>query len=378
MALPPLKIVISATTTALDKSLTKTKANLAKFAKIAKAAMVAVAAAVVAAAGALAVLAKRSFAVIDSQAKLARSLKTSVASVQILGRAAELAGVEMGQLNMAAIALDRRLSQAATGTGPAVDALARLGLTAQELADIDLDKRVSLINDRITELVPSTQRAAVAAALFGDRAGFAIQRLDSATIAQAAEEMRALGVIVSDIDAAQIERTNDAVSQLSLITEGLGNQIAVKVAPALERFSHLLTESAKEGGLLSSIISGLVGTFNGLVIGAEFVGRAVANIWPIAKEVFTRFMDLLSGVGSSVRAVGYEIASMFDSTGESAGHAGDSWAEASSAFEDATAPLEDHQGHLGRHGIRHCRRRQGCRDGGRRRGGAWQCRRQDQ
>ena len=61
MALPPLKIVISATTTALDKSLTKTKANLAKFAKIAKAAMAAVASAVVAAAGALAVLAKRAF-----------------------------------------------------------------------------------------------------------------------------------------------------------------------------------------------------------------------------------------------------------------------------------------------------------------------------
>ena len=176
--------------------------------------------------------------------------------MQILGRAAELAGVEMGQLNMAAIALDRRLSQAATGTGSAVKALKRLGLTAEELADLDLDKRVSLINARITELVPSTQRAAVAAALFGDRAGFAIQRLDPATIAQATEEMRGLGVLVSDIDAAQIERTNDAVSQLSLITEGLGNQIAVAVAPAMESFAVALANSAKEGGLLNSVISG--------------------------------------------------------------------------------------------------------------------------
>jgi hypothetical protein len=339
MALPPLKIVVTATTAALDKSLTKTKANLAKFAKLAKAAMVAVGAAVVAAAGALAVMAKRSFEVIDSQAKLARSLKTSVASVQVLGRAADLAGVDLGQLNMAAIALDRRLSQAATGTGPAVDALGRLGLTAEGLADIDLDERVALINTRITELVPSAERAAVAAALFGDRAGFAIQRLDADTIAQATEELRELGVIVSDIDAAQIERTNDAVSKLSLITDGLGNQLAVKVAPALERFADGLAESAKEGGFVSSVISGLAATFNGLVIGAEFIGRAIANIWPIAKEVFGRFQLLLTSVGDSVAAVGYEIAALFDNSGQAGADAAYNWAKAGIAFEDATAPL---------------------------------------
>ena len=64
---------------------------------------------------------------VDAQAKLAQSLGTTVASIQVLERAGELAGVAMSGIEQATKDLTRRLSQAAAGAGPAADALGRLG-----------------------------------------------------------------------------------------------------------------------------------------------------------------------------------------------------------------------------------------------------------
>jgi hypothetical protein len=57
---------------------------------------------------------------VDAQAKLAQSLGTTVASIQTLERAGELAGVSMSGIEQATKDLTRRLSQAAAGSGPAV------------------------------------------------------------------------------------------------------------------------------------------------------------------------------------------------------------------------------------------------------------------
>ena len=77
--------------------------------------------------------------VIDSQAKLAQSLGTTVASIQTLERAGELAGVAMSGIEQATKDLTRRLSQAAAGGGPAAQALERLGLSASDLLALSLD-----------------------------------------------------------------------------------------------------------------------------------------------------------------------------------------------------------------------------------------------
>ena len=93
---------------------------------------VAAAAAVAAATAAGVAMIRSGLQTVDAQAKLAASLDTTVASIQVLERAGEMAGVSMGQVEQAAMQLTRRLSQAAAGTGPAVDALTRLRLSAAD------------------------------------------------------------------------------------------------------------------------------------------------------------------------------------------------------------------------------------------------------
>ncbi|MBV6637780.1 MAG: hypothetical protein KI788_17965, partial [Mameliella sp.] len=137
---------------------------------------------------------KSSLATVDAQSKMAQSLGTSTRSIQILTRAADRAGISTGELEQISRQLTKRLSEAAAGGGPAAKALDRLGISVSDLADMDLDQKILKINKAIEDNVPAAERAAVATAIFGSRAGLVAGRLDPATIAAAAEEMEKFGV----------------------------------------------------------------------------------------------------------------------------------------------------------------------------------------
>ena len=209
---------------------------------------------------------------VDAQAKLAQSLGTTVASIQTLERAGELAGVSMSGIEQATKDVTRRLSQAAAGTGPAANALDRLGLSGNELIALPLDQRVGAINAAIEEFVPAAERAAVAGQIFGEEGSIAMSRIDTATLRQATEDVLAFGVVVSEQDADQIERTNDAISRLGLIWRGLSNQLAFAAAPALEAVANAMAAVASRTGPLGIAIRGLFDNIGRLTTYAATLG----------------------------------------------------------------------------------------------------------
>ena len=77
-----------------------------------------------AAAAAGVAMVRSGLATVDAQAKLAQSLGTTVESLQVLTWAGELAGVSMGEIEQATKELTTRLTEAASGPGSAVGALA--------------------------------------------------------------------------------------------------------------------------------------------------------------------------------------------------------------------------------------------------------------
>ncbi|ATX65519.1 phage tail tape measure C-terminal domain-containing protein [Roseinatronobacter bogoriensis] len=261
--------------------------RLAGFARRVK---LAAAAAVAAATAAGVAMIRSGLQTVDAQAKLAASLDTTVASIQVLERAGDLAGVSMGQVEQATIQLTRRLSQAASGTGPAVEALRRLRLSAEALQRLPLDARIATIQEALSQFVPEAERAAIASQLFGDRAALVFGRIDSATLRQATQDVRDFGVVVSDQDAAQIERTNDAISRLGLIWRGLSNQLAVAAAPALEAVANAMAAVARTTGPLGMAIRGLFDNLGRLVsiagtFAAFMAGRWVAGLAAAALSV---------------------------------------------------------------------------------------------
>jgi hypothetical protein len=290
----------------------------------------AAAAAAAFAAGAAAMI-RSGLQVIDNQAKLAASLGTTVESIQVLERAGDLAGVSMGEIEQATIQLTRRLSQAAAGTGAAVGALERLKLTSQELQRLPLDQRIAAIQEALARYVPEAERAAVASQLFGDRAALTFLRIDTATLRTATQDVRDFGVVVSQQDAAQIERTNDAISRLGLIWRGLSNQLAVAAAPALEAVANALAAISRTTGPLGQAIRLLFDNLGRLAsIAAAFVGlmagRFVASMVVAAVSVrglatalvFLRGAIIRTGIGALVVAAGeliYQFGRLVQATG---------------------------------------------------------------
>lgn len=266
-----LRVTLGLDNKAFKSGLSGSRADLKVFA--ARAAKIVAGLTVTAGAGLLA-LGNRARTEIDAQAKLAQSLQTTTSSIQVLARAGELAGVEMAGIEQATKDLTRRLSQAADGGGPAAEALDRLGLSATDLMEMPLDQRVSEINGAIEEFIPAAGQAAVAGKLFGEEGSIAMSRIDPDTLRQANEELARFGVLVSESEADQIERTNDAISQLGLITQGLGNQVAVATAPALERMADGIATLFERGSFLSNVITGLAANLDTIVMTAGIAAGA--------------------------------------------------------------------------------------------------------
>jgi hypothetical protein len=266
----------------------------------------ALAAMTAAAAAAGVVMIRTGLDMIDAQAKLAQSLDTTVASIQVLERAGGLVGVAMTGIEQATKDLTRRLSQAAAGTGPAVAALDRLGLSATDLMALPLDERIGQINQAIEDFVPTAERAAVAGQLFGEEGSIAMSRIDSATLRQATQDLRDFGVVVSEQDADQIERTNDALSRLGLIWRGVSNQLAVAAAPALEAVANALAAMARTTGPVGIAITMLFDNIGRLTTyAATFValmaGRWVAGLAAAALSVSTLATGLVILRGALIR-----------------------------------------------------------------------------
>lgn len=218
-----------------------------------------------------------SLGAIDAQAKLAKQLGTSSASLSTLSRAADMSGITMKNIESGAKNLEVAMGEAAQGTGIAADTLERLNITAKDLEGMTLDQKILTVNAAIKENIPATQQAAAAADLFGKKAGFAITQLDPATIAEAKREVVGFGVAVSDFDASKIEAANDAMATVGLAVKGVSNQFTVTLAPILEAIANDFKEAAiQTGGFKTQGIEAVQGVAKAVgLLGNAFRGIEV-------------------------------------------------------------------------------------------------------
>lgn len=210
------------------------KSSRAMLLKVAKSMAKLGAAAVAAGAAIIASLVKSGSQLVDQQAKLAKAMKTSTASIQTLQRVADMEGIPSLVGNMEA--LTRRLSRAANGTGPAVKALDQLNLSAEQLLAIDADKRLELIGQRMKELIDPTEQQAIAFDLF-DASGAKIAETindGGSAIRKARKDLIDLGKALNDVESKKVEDANDAMESFNDIVEIVQSRLAIEFAPALK------------------------------------------------------------------------------------------------------------------------------------------------
>lgn len=234
----------------LARSIGVSEERMARYAAAATRVGVAVAAAGVAAAGALALMVKRTLENVDEQAKLSRQLGGTIDGLRGLQIAAADAGVDTGALASSLGRFQAVLGEAERGTGTAVDALDRLGLSAAELSALDIDERLAVIIERMEGLGLSATQSADVLRQFGIRNAEVLRLVQQgADVLRASrEEVDAFGLSISAVDASAIERANDAMSRISRVVEVFATRLTVALAPALEVVANWLNELTRQNG----------------------------------------------------------------------------------------------------------------------------------
>lgn len=207
--------------------------------------------------GALIVSASKSA---DSLAKTSDKLGITTEALSGLRHAAELTGVSSETMDMALQRMVRRLSEAANGTGEAVNALKELGLSAQELSAMAPDEAFQRLSAAMAETSTQGDKVRLAMKLF-DTEGVALvntMALGEQGLKDATEAAEAYGVALSRADAAKIERANDAMLRVQTVIKGIGTTISVHLAPFIEVIANKLAKASKESnGFSASIMSGM-------------------------------------------------------------------------------------------------------------------------
>ncbi len=259
-----------------ERSSAKWRKQVEKDMKVVKdrtvSALTAGAAAATAFAAATAALTKEGMSAVPSQARLAKSLDTTYDSVTQLRAAFGDSGIDDFEASMNR--LNRRLGAAELGRGAALNAVKELKLDLQELAQVDAAERVAIIADRIKDVATNSQTAARYAQDLGfeqrEAAAFFLQGGDAVRAYR--EQVEALGLSLSDIDAQKVIDAQKAMGIFGDLTTAVSQRLAVEFSPILRQVAQDLEDTAKETGGFSDEIAELVDT---TVTAVAFVASAV-------------------------------------------------------------------------------------------------------
>lgn len=262
-----------------------------------------------AAAGAFVALTKASFESIDQLAKVSDRLGVSTEAMRTLQVAADLAGVSQDMLTKSLQKQQKALVDAADGAGTSGQAFARLGLNAQALINMPVDQQFATIAEALAGVDNVARRNALAFEIWGSKAGEMINLAMGGTAGM--EELKQLledlNVTVSRFDASKIEQANDAVSLAKLAFQGLGNTIAIAVAPYVTALANDFTDAGRSsGGFAKEVDSAMRFAANA----AGFVGDAVLGLKIIFKgaaavilQVGSVIIEAFAGMGGAINLV---------------------------------------------------------------------------
>jgi len=212
---------------------------------------------------------------VDELAKSARALGTSFSGIQALQRSASLAGISAEQLTSSLQRLQVNIGQGlAKGTGPAVDAMAKLGLSLSDVAKLPVEEQLLAITDALKGIENPSERSALAVELLGKQGPKLLETADN--MRRMKQEIDSMGLALNNIDTAAIEQANDSMSELGFIFQSVMQKAAAELAPYLIAIAGYIKDSVLEGGNL----------------GKAFVEKVIPAI-KAAAQAFVLFVSII-------------------------------------------------------------------------------------
>ena len=256
----------------------------------------------------------------DTLTKTANKIGTTTEALGALRYAADLTGVSTQTMDMALQRFTRRTAEAAKGMGEAKGAIRELGINAQELNRMPLDKRMIVLADAFAEVESESDRLRLAFKLFDSEGAALVNTLSQGGDGLRAMlgEARALGLAMSSTAAKGVEDTVDSLTKLQSLFKGVTDQTVAAFAPAIEamvvRFTALLqrTIEAKGGVELfaRSLAKTLISGIQNALIGFEKLANGFIGIYNEAIRTKNNLKNLFSIGAKDVRQYNEEIAKL--------------------------------------------------------------------
>jgi hypothetical protein len=241
----------------------------------------------------------------DASGKLAARLGMSVEALQGLQMAAQMAGVS--DLTPVLQKMSITLGQAASGAKPAMEALAGIGLSIDDLAGMSPDEQFKAIAAAINAIPDPAARAAAAVRIFGEQ-GVALLPLMAQNLEEVQARMERLGAVLSADQTEAIEGMNDALTMVQATFEGIIGQVVGNLAPVVTALAEEIlamvesfTSIAGDGGegiannitnAMFQILDYLAGVFDKAIAGFDGFGVTMAEVGAVFDFVGNTFVAI--------------------------------------------------------------------------------------
>lgn len=199
-----------------------------------------------------------------------RKALQSIANADYAGKAAQKVGVtveEFSKLAAAARLADVDLGSLGVASRNLLEWMVKNGQTGRSLTEVLIEQA-----DAFAGMADGAQKSALAAKLFGERAGSQMIPLlnqGSAALREQMAEMEKLGVVTAH-DAAVAEEFNDSLTKFSIAQESLTRSMAMTFLPTLTRAAESITNA-------TAALNGIVRTYPAVRTALEAVAAAAAT-----------------------------------------------------------------------------------------------------
>ena len=208
----------------------------------------------------------------DALGKNAAAAGLSVEAYQRLKHGFAEAGVSQAGFQKGQKTLNKIFADAGDGMSTAVDALAAVGLSYEDLAAMDPGDRMLAVARGLDSIEDAGLRSAAAAELMGREMGTV--RLDADQIIKDGEGI----AVVSEDAALKSAEMNDAMERMSTTIQSLLTNAIVPLVAALAPVLESMAQFAQDHPMMASIIAGVTAFMTALTFAGGPLTLLVASI----------------------------------------------------------------------------------------------------
>lgn len=214
-------------------------------------------------------------------------------------------GVELDDIATAMQKLAKNSVDAAEKGGEAGNALAYLGINAQQFATLGIDDKFAVLATAISGVEDPSKRVELAMTLMGKSGAEMLQVMDGGGAALQEMQKRAdeLGITMTQTQVGAIDGMMDSFGELGLAAKGVAQDFVGLFAPAIQAIANALTYVLVGAvNIVKSIFQSLVATI------LDVIGR-IAN----AFSWLTRQFSILPGqAGDAMRQISEQLSNYGD------------------------------------------------------------------